>query len=318
MSSEGRSAEVEPGAEAERLDVFVSRVAGVSRNRAQMMIAGGLVLVDGEPARKNHCVAPGETVRWEPGRDHLVDIAGQDLPLNVVFEDSDVVVIDKPAGMVMYPGPGHPSQTVLNALLFRYPDIRKVGSEGRPGVFHRLDKGTSGLVAFAVSARAYERMVIQIQDRQVVRGYTALVSGSIPCEAGTIDAPMARSRKDRKRMAVDVATGREAVTTFEVSERFGADFTLMDVRLQTGRTHQIRVHFAHIGHPVTGDPEYSRRTRASKWLGLDRQFLHASKLAFAHPISGEPLSFASELPGDLSRALDALRARYRDSKWTGA
>jgi 23S rRNA pseudouridine1911/1915/1917 synthase len=227
-----------------------------------------------------------------------------------VFEDEHLLVVDKPAGMVMYPGPGHPSGTLVNALLARYPDIEGVGGRGRPGVFHRLDGGTSGLVAVARTEEAFRAMVDKMKDRDVERTYLALLVGSPFAQEGTIDLPMGRSRGNRKRMAVDRAAGRRAVSRFTVKERFGLDYALVEVRLETGRTHQIRVHFSHIGHPVAGDPEYSRG-RSARALGLDRQFLHACRLAFDHPVTGESLCLGSPLPEDLESVLESLRAQYR-------
>jgi 23S rRNA pseudouridine1911/1915/1917 synthase len=294
--------------EGERLDIFITEHAGISRSRAQKLISDGHVLVGGEPGRKNHALSSGESVSWEVPPPEPEDIVPQEIPLLIVYEDEHIIVIDKPADMVMYPGPGHPSGTLLNALLARYPELVGVGGRGRPGVFHRLDRGTSGLVAVARNEQAYSAMVEKMQARQVERVYLALVVGSIPAQTGTIDAPMGRSRGNRKRMAVDQYAGRRAVSTFEVLERFDSDFTLVEVALETGRTHQIRVHFSHIGHPVAGDPEYSRG-RSARQLGLDRQFLHARRLSFDHPVTGERMVFDSELPADLEGVLEGLRKR---------
>jgi len=294
--------------EGERLDIFITEHAGISRSRAQKLISDGNVLVGGEPGRKNHALSSGESVSWEVPPPEPEDIVPQEIPILIVYEDEHIIVIDKPADMVMYPGPGHPSGTLLNALLARYPELVGVGGRGRPGVFHRLDRGTSGLVAVARNEQAYSAMVEKMQARQVERVYLALVVGSIPAQTGTIDAPMGRSRGNRKRMAVDQYAGRRAVSTFEVLERFDSDFTLVEVALETGRTHQIRVHFSHIGHPVAGDPEYSRG-RSARQLGLYRQFLHARRLSFDHPVTGERMVFDSELPADLEGVLEWLRKR---------
>lgn len=292
-----------------RLDLFISTHAAISRSKAQRLISDGLVLLDGEPARKNHSLAAGEEISWEIPAPEPEEIVPEEAELEIFYEDADIIVVDKPAEMVMYPGPGHAGGTLLNALLARYPDIAGVGGKGRPGVFHRLDRGTSGLVAVARSERAYEQMVEEMRDRQVERVYNALVVGSMASETGTIDAPMARSRGNRKKMAVDRASGRRAVSRFKVLERFSQDFTLLEVTLETGRTHQIRVHFAHIGHPVAGDPEYSRG-KSGKQLGLERQFLHARRLSFDHPITEERLTFTSELPQDLRAGLERLRQSH--------
>jgi len=192
--------------------------------------------------------------------------------------------------------------------LTHYPYITGGGGTGRSGIFHRLDKGTSGLVAVARSQKAYLAMVEKMKNRLVERTYLALVVGSIPTDAGTIDAPLGRSRGNRKRMSVDQVTGRPALSRFKVVERFAGDFTFVQVSLETGRTHQIRVHFTHIGHPVAGDPEYSRG-KSTRQLGLDRQFLHAYRLEFEHPFTGEALHFESRLPGDLEEVLAKLRMR---------
>lgn len=302
------SIEASPGDDGKRLDVFLSSVTGLSRSRVQALIAAGLVSVDGRPARKNHLVASPEEVTWEVPLPASEEIIPQELPLDIVFKDEHLVVVDKPPGMVMYPGHGHPDNTLVNALLSRFPDIAGVGGKGRPGVFHRLDRDTSGLVAIARTEEAYQRMVEMVGERRVERVYLALVTGDIPASHGTIDAPMGRSEENRKRMAVRQFGGREAVTRFRVVERFSGGYTLVEASLETGRTHQIRVHFAHIGHPVAGDPEYSRG-RGRRELDLARQFLHARRLSFEHPVGGEKLAFESDLPDDLARVLEVLRER---------
>lgn len=294
------------GEAGERLDTFLARETGISRNRVQSMIASGLVSVDGQIARKKHLLCESETVEWTVPAPRAEDMAPQEMCLEVMYEDEDVIVIDKPAGLVMYPGPGHPSETLANALLARHPDMAGVGGKGRPGVFHRIDKDTSGLVAVALSQRAYDAMVEELRDRVVERVYTALVVGDIAAEVGTIDAPMGRSPRDRKKMAVTPNGGLRAVTHFKVLERFDRDYTLVEAKLDTGRTHQIRVHFAYIGHAVAGDQEYSRG-KAPKELDLERQFLHASRLSFDHPVTGETLEFSSGLPADLLETLSNVR-----------
>lgn len=289
-----------------RVDVFLAEAAGLSRSRVQSMISEGLVLIDGVPVKKNHHMAAGETIEWTVPEKHPCGVEPEAIPLDVVYEDEHIVVVDKPAGMVMYPGPGHEGHTLSNALLARYPEVSEVGGEGRPGVFHRLDRDTSGLVAVARTEEAYLAMVDRISAREVERVYLALATGSIAAEQGTIDAPMDRSPHNRKKMAVVASGGREAVTRFKVLERYEG-YTLLEVRLETGRTHQIRVHLSYIGHPVAGDPEYSRG-RARKELGLERQFLHATRLSFMHPVTAERLEFSSELPEDLRTVLLDLNA----------
>jgi 23S rRNA pseudouridine1911/1915/1917 synthase len=307
MSEGKRSVRVETADEGKRLDVFLAGMTGMSRNRIQRLISEGLVLIDGKPARKNHVMGVSEEVTWGMPTPEPELVVPEDIDLIVVYEDESIVVMDKPAGMVMYPGPGHSGHTLLNALISRYPDIVGVGGAGRPGIFHRLDRDTSGLVAVARTEGAYLEMVEKVKNREVDREYLALVTGEISGERGKIDAPMGRSIVNRKRMAVRQYNGRRAVTHFKVVERFPRGYTLVEVLLETGRTHQIRVHFSHIGHPVAGDPEYSGG-KGKRELGLSRQFLHAYRLRFSHPVTGAPLDLYSELPGDLKQALDYLRA----------
>ena len=308
METAGWSVRATAGDEGARLDTFVAGYTGISRNRVQKLIGDGLVLVNGSPARKNHHVTSGEMLTWEIPPPEPEVLIPQDIPVDFVYEDEHIIVVDKPAQMVMYPGPGHGKDTLLNALLAWCPDISGVGGRGRPGVFHRLDRGTSGLVAVARTDQAFNAMVEMMKERRVERDYLALVVGSVPADTGTIDAPMGRSRGNRKRMAVDTASGRRAVSRFRVKQRFGTDFTLVEVSLETGRTHQIRVHFKHIGHPVAGDLEYSRGKSDGK-LGLERQFLHAFRLRFDHPVTGKALDLSCELPEDLEAVLAALAGR---------
>lgn len=303
---ESGSAVISTVDEGKRLDAFLPAFTGLSRSKIQTLIAAGLVTVNGAPARKKHAVVAGEEVAWEVPAPTEERVVPEALPLHIVYEDEHLVVVDKPPGMVMYPGLGHPGGTLLNALMARYPDIAGVGGEGRPGVFHRLDRDTSGLVAVARSEAAYQSMVQKIAERDVERIYLALVTGDIPTPRGMIDAPLGRSVGNRTRMAVRQAGGREAITRFEVLERFPQGYTLVEARLETGRTHQIRVHFSFIKHPVAGDPTYSRG-RGRRELGLERQLLHAHRQVFDHPITGEHLDLMSDLPPDLATVLKKLR-----------
>lgn len=296
-----------PKIQGARLDLFVARTTGLSRNRAQGLISKGMVRVNGKPAKKNHIISAGEEIGWEIPPPEPEETLPQEISLEVLYEDEHIAVIDKPAGMVMYPGPGHSEKTLLNALLWRYPGIVGVGGRGRPGIFHRLDKDTSGLVAVALTEDSYGRMVDEMKENLVDREYASLLFGELPIDKGVIDAPMGRSDKHRKRMSVKRKGGRPAVTRFEVTERFPKGYTLVSVKLETGRTHQIRVHFSHIGHPVAGDPVYSRG-QAKRELGLERQFLHARQLSFDHPSTGRRVTFESVLPDDLERALRILRS----------
>ncbi|HMP39145.1 MAG TPA: RluA family pseudouridine synthase [Roseiflexaceae bacterium] len=234
-------------------------------------------------------------------------LLAEPIPLAVVYEDADLVVIDKPAGMVVHPAPGHPAGTLVNALLARYPDMA-IGSDLRPGIVHRLDRDTSGLLVVARNERILHALQQQQQARTMIKIYLALVEGSFKELAGTIDAPIARHPTDRIRMAV-VANGREARSHWQVREAFG-EYTLLAVRLETGRTHQIRVHVSWKHHPIVGDPLYGPR-RPRHTFGLKRQFLHAWRLGFVHPTSGMPVEWQSELPADLQAVLTRLRSRIR-------
>ncbi|MBN2168582.1 MAG: RluA family pseudouridine synthase [Actinobacteria bacterium] len=289
-----------------RIDVFLSERLEISRSRAQSLIAGGLILINGTHARKNRVLSCGDRVDWEFPEQEGAGVVPEAIEIDIAYEDEHIVVIDKRAGLVMYPGPGHSTGTLLNSLIMKYPEMNDVGGKGRSGIFHRLDKDTSGLVAVARTEEAYQAMVRKMKAREVERKYTALVIGSIPADNGTIDAPVGRSRGDRKKMSVDRYSGKRAVSRFKVTERFPQGFTLLSVSLETGRTHQIRVHFSHIGFPVVGDCDYSG-SKAGKELGLDRQFLHASELRFERPISSGNINLKSALPNDLSTVIRALR-----------
>jgi 23S rRNA pseudouridine1911/1915/1917 synthase len=294
---------------------------GLSRNRLQKLIDSGRVLVNGKTGKSSLRLKPGDKLSLHvPARrsSPLVPEAG---PLAVVFEDEHVLVLDKPAGLVVHPGAGVQSGTLVNALLHHAPGVAKVGGEGRPGIVHRLDRDTSGLLVVAKTEDAYQALVGALRDRTVTRVYTALVWGDPGPAEGTIELPIGRDPKDRKRMAVVRGTaGKVARTRWKVLERFGLA-TLVQARLDTGRTHQIRVHLAALRHPVVGDPVYggrvkkmlslrqSERSLADALLRvLRRQALHAAELEFLHPATGDRLQFRSDLPTDFSEALERLRA----------
>lgn len=281
-----------------RLDVFLAAAAG-SRAAAQRLIEAGAVLVDGEPRAKRHAVAAGERVTVRPPAAEA-ERAAPPAQFAVAYEDDDVLVIDKPPGVVVHPARGHRTGTLVQALAGRV-----AGGEDpeRPGVVHRLDRDTSGLMVLARSEPAHAALKAAMAARAVTREYVALVEGRPAARAGTIDAPLGRDRRVRTRVSTDTDEPREAVTHFE-TERALPGATLLRVRLQTGRTHQIRAHLLAIGHPVAGDPEYGR----AGLYGLERQFLHAGRLAFAHPLSGEPLDLESPLPDDLAAALRRAEA----------
>ena len=287
-----------------RLDRYVAdQLPGLSRGTVQGLIASGRVLVDGQQRKPKFRMTPGEVVSVEIPPPRIDEILPDPIPLAVVYEDADVIVVDKPAGMVVHPAPGHPRGTLANALLAHVPGI-SVGGSQRPGIVHRLDKDTSGLIVAAKTDRGRTALVTQWEDRSVEKIYLALVSGSVADEEAVIDAPIGRDPKNRQRMAV-VRSGRRAVTRFHIVERFPTA-TLLEVTIETGRTHQIRVHLAFIGHPIIGDQLYGR-TR-SRGPHVERQFLHASALAFRLP-NGEALRLEAPLPDDLRAVLEELRAR---------
>jgi 23S rRNA pseudouridine1911/1915/1917 synthase len=289
----------------ERLDVHLARVAEIgSRAAAQRLIDAGAVTVDGARRAKRHLVAPGERIRVDapPEPDPLDPSAGEGVPYEVVLEDAHLLVVDKPAGVVVHPAPGHPTGTLVQALASRAaggPD------PWRPGIVHRLDRDTSGLMVVAKSDAVHRTLQEMIRARQVEREYLALVEGRPDARTGTIDAPIGRDRGDRQIMSVRAAGGREARTHFEVIEAYPRT-TLLRVRLETGRTHQIRAHMAAIGHPVCGDPRYGG-TASGRRLGLTRQFLHSAKLRFTHPESGADTSCESKPPADLRQTQDAAK-----------
>ena len=284
--------------EGERLDAFLAGPVG-SRAQAQRLIEAGAVRVDGAVVRKRHRMSAGETVTVDAPEPAPIVPDPAPADFTVAYEDDELLVVDKPAGVVVHPARGHASGTLVQALA----GIAAGGEADRPGIVHRLDRDTSGLLVVARSAEAHRRLKAAIQARDVTREYLALVEGRPPARTGTIDAPIGRDRRARTRMSTETDDPREAVTHFAVEEALPRT-TLLRVRLETGRTHQIRVHLQAIEHPVVGDPEYGTPARR----GLDRQFLHAARLAFAHPFTGAAIDVASPLPADLSAVLDRARA----------
>src|SRR4051794_26841309 len=286
-----------------RLDRYVAdQLPDLSRGTVQRLIESGRVRVDGQQRKPKFRTTPGEVVSVEIPPPQIDDILPDPIPLTVVYEDADVIVVDKPAGMVVHPAPGHPRGTLANALLAHVPGI-SVGGSQRPGIVHRLDKDTSGLIVAAKTDRGRTTLISQWEDRTVEKAYLALVVGSVADEEATIDAPIGRDPKNRQRMTV-LRSGRPAVTRFRVVERFPIA-TLLELSIETGRTHQIRVHLAFIGHPIIGDQLYGRPRAADPQL--DRQFLHASALAFQLP-SGTRLRLEAPLSEDLRAVLEQLRA----------
>ncbi len=284
-----------------RLDQFLA-LQDTQLTRAQLhrLIVQGQVLLNGRSAKPAQKVRSGDLVSLTIPPPRVTDVVPQWMPLTLVYQDSDIVVIDKPAGLSVHPGPGHPDQTLVNGLLARCPDIQGVGGAIRPGIVHRLDKDTSGLMMVAKNHHAHQELSNQIKDRRVTKGYMALATGVVSPDAGIIDQPIARDPRHRKRMAV-VAGGRESRTRYRVVEN-PSGHSLLELALETGRTHQIRVHLAHLGHPLLGDGVYGKASPL-----LDRHFLHANLLGFQHPRTGEALEFRAELPPDLAGVLEELR-----------
>jgi 23S rRNA pseudouridine1911/1915/1917 synthase len=288
----------------ERLDVAVAAVAGVSRSQAARLIDDERVRVNGEAGARSARLAAGDRIEIElPDEPAAQPPSPEEIAVPVVYEDEWLLVVAKPAGLVVHPAPGHPSGTLVNALLARTGRALP-GDRDRPGIVHRLDAGTSGLMIVALDQTALERLQRMLADREVARTYTTLVEGSPP-PAATIDAPIGRSPRHRKKMAV-VAGGRDAVTELRRIETF-PETALVEARPKTGRTHQIRVHLAGAGYPVVGDRVYGRNRKLAARLGLDRPFLHASGLSFRHPMTGEQVALEEPLPADLLEALERAR-----------
>ncbi|MDM8332265.1 RluA family pseudouridine synthase [Limosilactobacillus pontis] len=270
-----------------------------SRSQIQRWIEDGHVKVNDQPVKPKYKLAVGDVVTIEPEKPKKIDLVPENIPLDIVYEDDDVIVVNKPQGMVVHPAPGHPDHTLVNALLYHSP-LSTINGEFRPGIVHRIDKDTSGLLMVAKNDMAHRSLAAQLKAKTNEREYVALVHGVIKEDQGTIDAPLGRSPKDRKKQAV-VADGRHAVTHFKVLKRY-QHYTLVSCRLETGRTHQIRVHMKYIGHPLAGDPLYGPR----KTLPGNGQYLHARLLGFKHPRTGKQLTFTAPLPSCFQKMLDKL------------
>lgn len=297
---------VEEDMEGERLDIFLTKeFDDLSRSLVKNLIESNQVEVDGKFPKASYRLKAGEKVKIIIPEPRELEVLPQNIPIDIIYQDEDIVVVDKPKGMVVHPAPGNTDGTLVNALLYHVKDLSDINGVIRPGIVHRLDKDTSGLVVVAKNNLAHQNLSLQIQEHKVNRIYYALVHGVIKENLGTIDAPIGRSKVDRKKMAV-VADGRYAVSDYQVMERFH-NYTLVKVKLRTGRTHQIRVHFAYINHPVVGDPLYGS---GKKHFDLDSQALHAHRLSFAHPRTGEHLEFESPLPEYMQNILAKLRNEY--------
>ena len=286
----------------ERLDRYLSTVVpDSSRSDMQGRIKAGIVKVNGETVKPNYKVKDGDEIVVEERELVDSDIVPEDLDLDIIYEDSDVAVVYKPKGMVVHPSAGHTGGTLVNGLMHQLDELSGINGELRPGIVHRIDKDTSGLLMVAKNDVVHRDLVEQLVDKSVTRKYTALVHGVIPHDKGTVEAPIGRNPRERQEMAV-VDDGKEAVTHFNVLERF-KDYTLVECILETGRTHQIRVHMQYIGYPIAGDPKYGPR----KTMDVGGQLLHAGTVGFTHPVSGERLEFSTGLPDDFEAVLEELR-----------
>jgi 23S rRNA pseudouridine1911/1915/1917 synthase len=309
---------VPPKQSKQRIDVYLTNhIQNATRNKVRTGIDEGFVLVDGKKVKASHPVAPGEVIEITLQRPRRIAAQPEAIPLDIVFEDDQLLIVNKPAGMVTHPAYGNYSGTLVNALLHHCKSLSSVNTELRPGIVHRLDKDTTGLMVVAKNDVAHHLLAKQFSRRTIDREYTAIVWGKFKQRKGTIDATLGRSKRDRKKVAV-TAEGKVAITDYEVLKEFEY-LSLVRLKLRTGRTHQIRVHLAHIGHPVFGDPTYGGRSNT--WGGLDgkralqaqnllklidRQALHAKTIGFVHPVSKEVVKFESELPGDMLDVLNRL------------
>ncbi len=286
-----------------RLDKALADLSNLSRSQANQAIKDGSVLVNGRPKKAKYSVKAGDVISFEEPEEEVLDYQAENLPLEIVYEDQDLAVVNKPQGMVVHPSVGHSSGTLVNALLYHIKDLSTINGVVRPGIVHRIDKDTSGLLMVAKNDQAHQALADELKAKKSLRKYLAIVHGNLPNDRGKIEAPIGRSEKDRKKQAV-TAKGRPAVTHFHVLERFG-NYSLLELRLETGRTHQIRVHMAYIGHPLAGDPLYGPR----KTLKGHGQFLHAQTLGFTHPRTGQVLEFSVQPPAIFQETLEKLRAR---------
>ena len=313
---------VEESDSGRRLDTVVaSRLPGCSRSLAATLIGSQHILIDQQPKKPGYRLKPGDRIEGHIPAPELVDYEPEQIPLDILFQDSHIIVINKQPGIVVHPAPGHSSGTLVNALLFHCPDLGAIGGEIRPGIVHRLDKDTSGAMVVAKDSESQEELARQFKAREVQKKYLALVYGDVKSETGEIKLPIGRHQVDRKRMSTITRKGRAAETVWQVRERWDG-ITLLELNLKTGRTHQIRVHCATIGHPVVGDPVYRSRKlignlknklcgHPSSIIGAlistDRQQLHARQLGLTHPKSGKYMTFEAPLPADMKALINKLR-----------
>lgn len=289
----------------ERIDKYIAEsMDDVSRSQVQLWIADGHVTVNGSKVKANYKLGEGDQIMVTVPEPAAVEIIPENIPLNVVYEDASVIVVNKQRGLVVHPAPGHTSGTLVNALMYHCKDLSGINGELRPGIVHRIDKDTSGLLMAAKNDKAHVSLAAQLKEHSVNRRYIALVHGHVHHDHGTVDAPIGRDTNDRKMYTVTERNSKHAVTHFTVLERLG-DYTLLELKLETGRTHQIRVHMKFIGHPLVGDPMYGR----NKGIKMNGQALHAQTLGFVHPDTGEQMEFTAPLPQDMEDVLASLRSR---------
>lgn len=297
---------VEENTQKKRIDSYiVDKNINLSRTAIKRLLDEGKILVNGKKQKPSYKPEVGDIITIEIMKPKEVELKPQDIPIDIIYEDKDIIVVNKPKGMVVHPANGNPDGTLVNAILAKCKDsLSGIGGEIRPGIVHRLDKDTSGLLIIAKNDQAHINMSKQIQDRKVIKKYIALVKGVIGENTATIDMPIARSTKDRKKMAVD-PKGKEAITHYKVLQRYDK-YTLLEIKIDTGRTHQIRVHMSYIGHPVVGDMQYSN---GKNEFGIEGQMLHSKYLEFDHPITGKRLKLEAPLPEYFEQVLNELEGR---------
>ena len=288
----------------QRLDKFMlGELEDISRSRIAQLIKEGYITVNGKEVKTGYSLAEGDVISWELPEEKTLEVKAENIPLDIYYEDSDVLVVNKPRGMVVHPAPGAYEHTLVNALMFHCKDLSGINGVLRPGIVHRIDKDTSGLLLVAKNDFAHKSLAEQLKEHSVKRIYTGILCGVMPEPSGIIRCPIGRHPVDRKKRSV-VQGGKNAVTHYRVTERF-KDYTLMEARLETGRTHQIRVHMKYLGFPLLGDPLYGKGD--DNPFAFGGQALHAGTIGFIHPVSGEYLEFSADLPSDMQKVLDILR-----------
>ncbi len=301
-------------AKGNRIDLFLARSRpelGLSRTRIQELIRQGLITIDGNPIKIHQKLSGLETVQITIPAIQPLNLLPSDIPIRILYEDADLIVLDKPAGMVVHPAPGNREGTLVNALLHHCKDLSGIGGVERPGIVHRLDKDTSGVMVAVKNDQAHQALSAQIKARNIKKIYSAVVRGEMKKDSDSIEAPIGRHDRLRKKMTIHLRRGREAITFYQVEERLKG-YTLVQIRLKTGRTHQIRVHFSHIHHPVVGDPVYGGKhfqkiRHNEKEMVVKRQMLHSRLLGFIHPRTKEYMEFEAEIPPDMQEVIDFLR-----------